>query len=133
MEPIIQSQDESIKEKIVEFINEPESEAKEESVKPSTSAEADDSSNEEPLLPPLVKVGLFICIGLFVVGVLSSNLYLWAIAVCASLLFVAVLFVTGLVQVFLGKSDKLIGASILLFIILFLVGFGACMLNSPNI
>jgi uncharacterized membrane protein len=82
-----------------------------------------------------------ICIGMFVASSLGAilalllpifgfMLFFWYVAFWCSLLLVVVLFFMGILQGFSsGKSFKLVGTSLLFFVVLFLVGAGTCAVN----
>jgi hypothetical protein len=63
----------------------------------------------------------------------SVVVILWYLSAAIGLLLVLILFLKGMYQVFINKSFRLVGVSLLFLVILVLVGVGTCLKNMSNV
>ena len=88
-----------------------------------------------PFFPPFVKNILYVDIGLFLVsstGVflkIDAVLAFWFVAALVSLLSVIYIFLLGIVLGLKGKGYRLVGAALVVFLVLFVIGGGVCAFN----
>jgi hypothetical protein len=107
-----------------------------EQVTPINPATSNTSSTSGYLSSSILKL-LYVCLGLFIMSSLGKlfpqglGLFIfgWYIAAGLSFLAVLLLFFRGILQGFSGKSFKLVGVSIVSFVVLLLVGYGTCLIN----
>jgi hypothetical protein len=62
----------------------------------------------------------------------SVVVILWYLSAAIGLLLVLILFLKGMYQVFINKSFRLVGVSLLFLVILVLVGVGTCLKNMSS-